>query len=66
MAGIQEKPGARKKIDCRACGNFYITWDKDMPYGCKAHAFKSARIPSVVVFQSSGMDCLLYSPKKKP
>jgi len=53
----------RKKIECYKCRNFYITWEKNTPYGCKGHGFKAAQIPSVVVFSSSGIDCLLFNSK---
>ncbi len=53
----------RQRIDCRQCANFYVTWEKAMPFGCRGHGFKSAQIPSQVVFSSSGMNCLLFQPK---
>jgi len=38
-----------------------------MPYGCKAHGFKSKQLPSLVVAKSSGIECLMFKPKiKKP
>jgi hypothetical protein len=51
-------------IDCFTCIHFYVTWDKKHPRGCKALGFKSREIPSLVVFQSSGYDCLRYKEKK--
>ncbi|NCB39201.1 MAG: uracil-DNA glycosylase [Erysipelotrichia bacterium] len=56
---------ADPRIDCRECVNFYITWQISTPYGCKAHGFKSAQIPSMVVFTSSGEHCLLFCRKRK-
>jgi hypothetical protein len=53
----------RKRIDCRQCVHFFVTWEKSHPYGCKGHNFKSRQIPSQVVFASSGMDCLLFKAK---
>jgi hypothetical protein len=51
------------RINCRVCEFFYVAWQPATPYGCKAHGFKSAQIPSMVVFSSSGENCLLYRPK---
>ncbi len=48
------------RINCRECQYFFVTWQVSAPYGCKAHGFKSARIPSMVVFSSSGQHCLLF------
>jgi hypothetical protein len=51
------------RINCRECMSFYITWETATPYGCRAHGFKSAQIPSMVVFSTSGEHCLLFRPK---
>lgn len=52
------------KINCYKCAHFFITWEKNTPYGCRGHGFKSAIMPSIVVFQSSGMPCMLFLTKK--
>jgi len=52
-----------KRINCRRCEHFFVTWEKNKPYGCKAYGFKSQHIPSIVVFQSSGSDCSLFKLK---
>ncbi len=61
------KPGfpmsAKHTVECRKCKHFYITWDKDKPYGCRAMYFKTSRKPSVVVLESSGSICLKFTPK---
>lgn len=51
-------------IDCFQCQHFYITWDANAPRGCKAFAFKTRRLPSEIVFESSGEECLKFFPKK--
>ena len=54
-------------VNCRTCEYFLITWQSSMPYGCKAHGFKSKQLPSLVVAKSSGIECLMFKPKiKKP
>ncbi|MFZ5944396.1 MAG: uracil-DNA glycosylase [Bacillota bacterium] len=51
-------------INCLKCSYFYVTWDKKFPRGCKAYGFKTAKVPSVVVMQSSGTTCLYYKQKE--
>ena len=48
---------------CFCCKSFYISWDKDYPHGCKAYQFTSDKLPSIVVKESSGQDCQLFSKK---
>jgi hypothetical protein len=52
-----------ERINCLKCKYFYITWDKNFPRGCKAYGFKTVYLPSLLVWQSSGMDCLKYEGK---
>lgn len=58
--------GNKKMIDCHKCEHYYVTWDKHFPHGCKAMKFKSKQLPSLVVFASSQMDCLLFKEKVLP
>ena len=52
-----------KRIACRNCRHYLLTWDVHLPYGCRAHGFKSAKSPAWSVYEASGMECLLYQPK---
>ncbi len=54
-----------KNPNCRQCEYFYVTWDNNKPYGCKAFGFKSQRMPSVEVFEASGKLCLKFKLKNK-
>ena len=54
----------REKIDCFKCKHFYITWEQSFPRGCKAMGFKSKEMPSDVVYQSSGMECMRFEEKE--
>lgn len=56
---MQENP------KCTNCQHYYITWDKNFPYGCKAMGFKSFKAPNAVVRESSGQQCLGYAEKQK-
>ncbi|MEN4046904.1 MULTISPECIES: uracil-DNA glycosylase [Sulfurimonas] len=52
-----------KRINCRKCEYYYVTWEASKPHGCKAYGFKSVQIPSMVVLNSSGADCSLFKVK---
>lgn len=51
------------KIDCFKCRYFKVTWDPQTPRACMAYGFKTRQVPSIVVRQSSGMDCLKFASK---
>ncbi len=51
--------------NCFKCDFFYITHDPARPYGCRGMKFKSRQLPSRVVFASSGLNCQLFTEKKK-
>jgi hypothetical protein len=48
---------------CSDCRHYYVTWDKDFPYGCKAMGFKSRTYPAQEGRDASGMDCPLFERK---
>ncbi|MCK9472573.1 uracil-DNA glycosylase [Sulfurimonas sp.] len=52
-----------KRINCRRCQYYYVTWEAQRPHGCKAYGFKSSQIPSLLVFQSTGSDCTMFKEK---
>ena len=52
--------------NCHACAHFRVTWDKRVPYECRAFGMRTSRLPSVVVRQESGRDCQLFRPKARP
>jgi len=41
-----------------------VTWDKNMPHGCKIYSLKTNTIPSKVVEKQSGQPCLGFEEKK--
>ena len=43
-----------KKINCKGCKHYFITFDVNAPYGCKAYGFKGKVVPSILVSQVSG------------
>ncbi len=42
---------------CKECVHFYVTYDANFPYGCKAMDFKSLRYPYFVVQDATGDAC---------
>jgi hypothetical protein len=57
-----------KQINCMQCVHFAVSWDPKLPKACKLFGFKTARMPSVSVFEDSGYACLGFEKKalKKP
>jgi hypothetical protein len=51
-------------VFCHRCKHYYVTWDKNFPYGCKAMRFKSKSPPYLTVRNTSGKECLLFARKK--
>ena len=54
------------KPNCHRCRHFRVTWDEAVPYACEAFGFRSSRIPSLVVRETSGEACRLFAPKEGP
>ena len=54
-----------KRINCRRCEYYFVTWQASQPHGCKAYGFKSQQIPSLAVFQSSAQECTLFRQKQQ-
>ena len=51
-------------VNCFKCKHLEITWDKRFPKACKLFNFKSAQMPSAVVFNSTGSVCAGFEAKK--
>ncbi len=54
-----------KRVNCKRCYYYFVTWESQKPHGCKAFGFKSHLIPSMVVRQSSGTNCQKFMDKFK-
>jgi len=61
---MSDNPKQNKPI-CTRCANFYLTYDYNKPYGCKAMGFKSKMSPAKLVLTSSGMECQSFTLKKR-
>jgi hypothetical protein len=54
------------KVNCLKCVYYNVTWDRKHPRGCKFFGFKSQKLPSITVYESTGQVCEAFLPKKKP
>jgi len=53
-------------VNCFQCIHFAVTWEPQHPKSCKLFGFKSAVLPSVAVYESTGSVCLGYEKKIMP
>ena len=53
-----------KKINCRLCRHYYVTWEPNHPYGCRAMGFKGKLLPSMMVVRTTGKPCSMFLKKK--
>ncbi len=53
----------QNNIDCHKCKHYYVTWEKHFPHGCSLMKLKSKRLPSILVFENSGIPCLMFTIK---
>lgn len=45
---------------CKNCKHFYVTYNTNYPWGCKAFGFISKKYPYLEVSITSGMKCALF------
>ncbi|TVR72390.1 MAG: hypothetical protein EA427_03360 [Spirochaetaceae bacterium] len=48
--------------NCLKCRHFSVTWDRRFPRACRLFGVKSRRIPSVVVYETTGRHCPAFEP----
>lgn len=53
-------------VNCVTCIHYYVTWDKNFPNGCRLFEFKTRKLPSQLVKESTGANCTNYQQKNKP
>ena len=61
---VPEQGGPRKRISCYKCVHYFVTWDNAHRHGCRALGFKTSEMPSMVVWRSSGIDCLYFQARQ--
>lgn len=59
------KPPSDKPPTCTNCRHYFITYDANFRYGCRAFNFKSARQPILDVIDASGQQCQHFQLKEK-
>jgi hypothetical protein len=60
---VEEVKERGSPVACYKCRYYQVTWDASRPYGCRAHGFKTSRNPSLIVYETSGIECQLFEPK---
>ncbi|MBC76833.1 MAG: hypothetical protein CME64_12535 [Halobacteriovoraceae bacterium] len=54
------------KPNCSKCKHYYITFNQDVPRGCRAYGIQSASSPLQVIRNAnSGQDCLGFELKDR-
>ena len=48
---------AKLPIRCHGCAYFFITHEKQRPYGCKKFGFKAQKLPATIVIETTGTQC---------
>ena len=49
--------GVKNHVRCHGCAFYFVTYDRNRPYGCAKFGFKTKSLPSHVVIESTGMQC---------
>ena len=47
----------KNQVRCHGCAHYFVTHDRNRPYGCAVFGFKTKSLPSQVVIESTGMQC---------
>ena len=61
--GVVSVKDDNNKVNCFQCAHFAVSWEPRMPRACKLFGFKSASLPSVAVYESTGEECMGFEPK---
>ena len=58
--------GQDSMANCFDCKFHFITHEPRRPYGCRRFGFKGPFLPSLTVFQETGMKCAYYTEGNPP
>jgi hypothetical protein len=47
----------KNQVRCHGCAHYFVTYDRNRPYGCAKFGFKTKSLPSPIVVESTGMQC---------
>jgi hypothetical protein len=50
-------------VNCYHCEYFAVSWDRKFPKTCKFFGFKTNKMPSFSVRQSTGSECIAFKEK---
>lgn len=62
---MTSKETAASAESCPNCRHYFITHEVAFPYGCRALAFKSRRLPSYEVLAASDAPCQAFAAKAR-
>lgn len=54
-----------EKPRCIKCAYYFVTYDPTRPKGCKKFNFISAKLPSVLIKEETGEECLAFKERNK-
>lgn len=60
---MTEPKKTQSRPNCFKCRHFFITYEPSHPYGCRVMGFKSKKLPSITVYESSGLECQVFEIK---
>jgi hypothetical protein len=50
---------------CRDCQHYWITYEAQHPWGCRAFGIASTRLPAAVVREATGKPCDAFELKER-
>jgi hypothetical protein len=59
------KKKQEERPECIRCKHYYVTWDPNFPYGCRAFGFKSKVAPYLEVYSASQKRCLKFEARSR-
>jgi len=51
-------------VKCIKCVHYFSTYDQQRPRGCRKFGFQSAKMPSILVKQETGQECIAFEERK--
>ena len=52
-----------KRPDCFKCIYFNLTWEAKTPRECRLYGFKTAGMPSIIFYHTTGSQCVGFRQK---
>ena len=70
MSEARRPAPPRSGPNCTFCKHHFVTYEPQLPHGCRAFGIKTRGMPSVQIRRHSGADCQAYEErprtKKRP